>query len=100
VHESIYFGIVLRNVNFSCQQCQKVVQALGDVSQERWCRGVVPTSDRPRLTFETFAQSWIAITGNVTPDVIHPYVGLVAFYDANGDYLHRCSGTLLSPTIF
>lgn len=30
----------------------------------------------------------------------HPYVGLVAFYDADGEYLHRCSGSLLSPTVF
>jgi hypothetical protein len=30
----------------------------------------------------------------------HPYVGLVAFYDNNGEYVWRCSGTLLSPTVF
>ena len=30
----------------------------------------------------------------------HPYVGLVVFYDAAGAPLHRCSGTLLSPTVF
>jgi secreted trypsin-like serine protease len=29
----------------------------------------------------------------------HPYVGMVAFYDEDGEYLWRCSGTLLSPTI-
>jgi hypothetical protein len=29
----------------------------------------------------------------------HPYVGLVVFYDAKDQRLHRCSGTLLSPTI-
>jgi V8-like Glu-specific endopeptidase len=29
----------------------------------------------------------------------HPYVGLVAFYDNNGEYVWRCSGTLLSPTV-
>ena len=29
----------------------------------------------------------------------YPFVGLQAFRDAEGDYLHRCSGTLLSPTI-
>ena len=28
-----------------------------------------------------------------------PFVGLLAFHDADGEYMHRCSGTLLSPTI-
>jgi Trypsin len=26
-------------------------------------------------------------------------VGLLAFYDAEGRYMHRCSGTLISPTV-
>jgi hypothetical protein len=30
----------------------------------------------------------------------HPYVGLVRFYDADGAYLWRCSGTLLAPKLF
>jgi hypothetical protein len=29
----------------------------------------------------------------------HPYVGMVAFYDEVGDYVWRCTGTLLSPTV-
>jgi secreted trypsin-like serine protease len=29
----------------------------------------------------------------------YPFVGLLAFRDAEGEYSHRCSGTLLSPTI-
>jgi hypothetical protein len=29
----------------------------------------------------------------------HPYVGLIAFYDAEGAYAWRCTGTLLSPTV-
>jgi secreted trypsin-like serine protease len=35
------------------------------------------------------------------PDVNnkYPFVGLLAFRDADGEYSHRCSGTLLSPTI-
>jgi hypothetical protein len=41
-----------------------------------------------------------AITGNFVEDHEHTYVGLVAVYDENGDFLHRCSGSLLSPTIF
>jgi Trypsin len=30
----------------------------------------------------------------------HPYVGIVRFFDADGNYLWRCSGTLISPTVF
>ena len=31
--------------------------------------------------------------------VQHPFVGLAVFYDANGEFLWRCSGTLVSPTV-
>jgi hypothetical protein len=41
-----------------------------------------------------------AITGNFVKDFEHPFVGLVVFYDANGQFSHRCSGSLLSPTVF
>ena len=41
-----------------------------------------------------------AITGNYVEDNEHPFVGLVTFYDANGEYSHRCSGSLLTPTVF
>jgi hypothetical protein len=42
-----------------------------------------------------------AITGpNIAQDFEHEYVGLVAFYDQDGVFLHRCSGTLLSPEVF
>jgi hypothetical protein len=41
-----------------------------------------------------------AITGNWVEDFEHPFVGLAVFYDANGEFLWRCSGTLLSPTVF
>jgi len=37
-----------------------------------------------------------AITGNFVEDNEHPYVGLVVFYDANGEFIWRCSGTLIS----
>ena len=30
----------------------------------------------------------------------HPFVGLALFYDENGEYMWRCSGTLLSNTVF
>lgn len=41
-----------------------------------------------------------AITGNYVEDFEHPFVGLVVFYDENGDFTHRCSGSLLTPTVF
>lgn len=37
-----------------------------------------------------------AVTGNFQPDNIHNYVGLVAFYDADGNFLWRCTGSLLN----
>jgi len=44
-----------------------------------------------------------AITGNYQDDFVHDYVGMLVFYtapDATGDYFsHRCSGTLISPTV-
>lgn len=42
-----------------------------------------------------------AITGpNLVDDFEHPFVGLAVFYDEEGEFLHRCSGSLLSPTVF
>jgi secreted trypsin-like serine protease len=29
----------------------------------------------------------------------HPYVGMIAFYDAENNYLWRCSGTLIAPNV-
>lgn len=37
-----------------------------------------------------------AITGNFEKDFQHSYVGLIAFYDENGDFLHRCTGSALN----
>ena len=37
-----------------------------------------------------------AITGDFVEDFDHPYVGLVVFYDEAGEYLWRCTGTLIS----
>ena len=37
-----------------------------------------------------------AVTGNFQPDSVHNYVGLVAFYDVNGNFLWRCTGSLLN----
>jgi hypothetical protein len=41
-----------------------------------------------------------AITGNFVEDFEHPYVGLVAFYDADGNFMWRCSGSLLTDRVF
>lgn len=41
-----------------------------------------------------------AITGTWEKDFEHPYVGLVAFYDADGEFIWRCSGSLISSTKF
>jgi len=41
-----------------------------------------------------------AVTGNFSDDTIHPYVALIAFYDQNDVFTHRCSGSLLTPTVF
>lgn len=39
-----------------------------------------------------------AITGNWVKDYDHPFVGLVVYYDAGGNFIWRCSGSLISPT--
>ena len=41
-----------------------------------------------------------AITNNWVEDFQHPFVGLVVFYDEAGEFSHRCSGSLLSSTVF
>jgi hypothetical protein len=52
----------------------------------------------------TFAGSAGAITGNYQKDFTHDAVGLLVFYTTpdpeTGDpFSHRCSGTLISPTL-
>lgn len=41
-----------------------------------------------------------AITGDSQEDFEHQFVGVVAFFDDEGNYDHRCSGSLLTPTVF
>ena len=41
-----------------------------------------------------------AITNNWTDDNEHPFVGLIVFYDADGVFVQRCTGSLISPTKF
>jgi secreted trypsin-like serine protease len=41
-----------------------------------------------------------AITGTWVEDFEHPYVGLIAFYDSSGEFIWRCTGSLISETEF
>jgi hypothetical protein len=55
------------------------------------------------VTMSVFAVSALpagAITGTYVEDFEHPFVGLAVFYDEEGEFLHRCSGSLLSPSVF
>jgi secreted trypsin-like serine protease len=41
-----------------------------------------------------------AITnGQIDSNNEYPFVGLLAFYDGDGEYSHRCSGTLITETV-
>ncbi len=40
----------------------------------------------------------LAITGNWVNDDVHPFVGMIAFYDESGEFIWRCTGSLISPT--
>jgi len=44
----------------------------------------------------TAVPAW-AITGSYVKDFEHPYVGLVTFYDEDGEFIHRCSGSCSRP---
>jgi len=41
-----------------------------------------------------------AVIGGSPDGNAHPYVGLSAFFDSNGNFLWRCSGFLTSPTVY
>ena len=41
----------------------------------------------------------MAITKNYVRDFEHPFVGLIVFYDQQGDFSHRCSGSLLADKV-
>ncbi len=42
----------------------------------------------------------LAITKDYEKDFDHPFVGLIVFYDDQGDFSHRCSGSLIDSTTF
>src|SRR5687768_4362868 len=63
-------------------------------------RHMIRTSFKAVLLSAALASGPVqAITGNWVTDNEHPFVGLVVFYDEKGEFLHRCSGSLLSPTV-
>jgi hypothetical protein len=47
-----------------------------------------------------FAAPVHAITNNWVEDFEHPYVGLAVFYDKDGQFIWRCSGSLIGPRTF
>ncbi|MEO5589252.1 MAG: trypsin-like serine protease [Gemmatimonadaceae bacterium] len=58
------------------------------------CKGTDVTTGPTTPTSPRF------ITGNFAGDNVHTWVGLIAFYDASGEFIGRCSGSLISPTKF
>lgn len=73
--------------------------------------GSLTTSRRPKSLLATLAATIALLTVMVMPasaitrggtldGEAHPYVGLMVAQDAEGNPLWRCSGTLLSPTLY
>jgi hypothetical protein len=72
--------------------------------------GLTATAALIALSFVMTTAPARAITNNYVEDFDHPFVGLIAFYvaddgattdpDSDPDFSHRCSGSLLSPTVF
>ncbi|MFN8622285.1 MAG: S1 family peptidase [Chloroflexota bacterium] len=50
------------------------------------------------LTLMLSTQTSLAITKNYVADFDHPYVAMVAFYDATGSFSHRCTGSLIDAS--
>jgi len=63
-------------------------------------RKIVMTSTVALVALALVVSPVFAITGNWVEDNEHPYVGLAVFYDANGEFIWRCSGSLISATKF
>lgn len=52
------------------------------------------------LLLSFFAAPVHAITNNWVEDFEHPYVGLVVFYNKDGQFIWRCSGSLIGARTF
>ena len=63
-------------------------------------RKLLPVSIVVLVALAIFVVPAFAITGNWVKDFEHPFVGLVVYYDADGEFVWRCSGSLISPTKF
>src|SRR5689334_17099065 len=68
-------------------------------------RGIIMKASLLRALLLASALMWAAlparaVTGSYHPDAIHTYVGLAVFYDQKGEFMYRCSGSLLAPRIF
>ena len=69
------------------------------MSQEKkFMRKFTITSTTALIALAIMVAPVAAITGNYVEDFDHPFVGLVVFYDADGEFIWRCSGSLISPT--
>ncbi|MBI4874125.1 MAG: trypsin-like serine protease [Acidobacteria bacterium] len=55
---------------------------------------------RAPLVTALVAAALLAVQFGVPDGNAHPYVGLVVFYDTGGTPLWRCTGTLMTPTVF
>ena len=67
--------------------------------RSRLGRNVLATLLAAACTGSMIPQAEAVINGFEDGDG-HPHVGLVVFFDAEGTPLWRCSGTLISPTVF
>jgi hypothetical protein len=63
-------------------------------------RKLLPVSIVVLVALAVFVVPAFAITGNWVKDFEHPFVGLVVYYDVDGEFVWRCSGSLISPTKF
>jgi len=63
-------------------------------------RGIATALAAASMLLAAVAAPAAAITHGSLDGHGHPYVGLMTAHAAGGEYLWRCSGTLVSPTVF
>jgi hypothetical protein len=69
-------------------------------TRSRGVRAFAASLAAASLLVAVFATPAGAITHGSLDGSGHPYVGLMTAHAAGGQYLWRCSGTLISPTVF
>jgi hypothetical protein len=69
-------------------------------TRSRGIRAFAASLAAASLLAAIFAAPVGAITHGTLDGNDHPYVGLMTAHAAGGQYLWRCSGTLISPTVF